>query len=542
MAEKKLSIDIGERIIRVCTAGNKHSLLPTKSFLFATPAGAVSDGQLNDPTAIAEALRAELSKRGVKQRSATFALSSGKVAVREISLPPVKETRLKELIENNASDYFPVDMSKYHITYTVLDRETKENDNGYRVLVLAAPLNILEGYFKLAEAAGLQVAAIDYSGNSQFRMLENRCGDEVTMCVNIGTNATNISFMKGKKHMLNRVLATGGEEYILTYMHSAGKTEEKYLEALHELTRGDIDAVRRVMSEGEIKESLSRLVSNIVRTAEYFNSNNWATPVERFVLFGSCGNLAGLSEALSEAVSLPVTRLDALPGFKELSGDALDTVSTYFNCAGSVIKPVELIPPQFVKGKSKKRAKSESLKSAVALLVLCILVSGAISAVSVMNYLTAKQDKADMERKIADFEYTEQKYLAYVDYQNGAADFVTLDAITNSPNDALVEFIEELEKEMPKQIRVLSAVCSTTGVDMNVVVDTKEQAAKVIVQLRGFESIDTVSVGAVAETTDDTGVTIVSFALSCLYKDTSPNPETVLQPTEAEPTEAEPTD
>jgi Tfp pilus assembly PilM family ATPase len=65
------------------------------------------------------------------------------------------------------------------------------------VLVLAAPLAILEGYFQLAEAAGLQISAIDYSGNSQYRALENKCGSEVTMCINVGCNNTNVSFMKG---------------------------------------------------------------------------------------------------------------------------------------------------------------------------------------------------------------------------------------------------------------------------------------------------------------------------------------------------------
>jgi type IV pilus assembly protein PilM len=252
---------------------------------------------------------------------------------------------------------------------------------------------------------------------------------------------------------------------------------------------------------------------------------------------GSCCRVSGLREALAEAVSLPTAFLDSLPGFAGLSTDDVNTISTYLCCVGSSIQPVDFLPSQFIKGKSRARSKSDSLKASVAILIICAVVAVGISAVSIIGYLSAKQDKTDLEKKIADLEYAESTYLAYLDYQNGVTDLETLSAITDSPGDDLVAFIGELEQNMPKQIRVLSAVCTTTGVDMNIVVDTKEQAAMVIVQLRGFESISSVTVGAVSETADDTGVPLVSFAVSCIYKDTSPVPDLTAQAAETTPAE-----
>ena len=214
MADKKLYIEIGDRLIKVCAGIGRRNLAPMLSFTFQTPAGTVTDGQLNDPAKIAEVLKAECSIRNIRAKNVTFTLSSGKVAAREVTLPPVKEKRLKALVESNAPDYFPVDMSKYHISYTILDFEPNGENAGYRVLVLAAPLSILEGYFKLAEAAGFQVDAIDYVGNSQYRALENRCGSEITMCINVDTGATNVSFMKERRLLLQRVLPIGADELI----------------------------------------------------------------------------------------------------------------------------------------------------------------------------------------------------------------------------------------------------------------------------------------------------------------------------------------
>lgn len=71
MAERKLSIEVGERLVKACVTGKKGRL-PAQSFTFLAPAGAVADGQINDPEALAQALCAELEQRGIKLRKAVF--------------------------------------------------------------------------------------------------------------------------------------------------------------------------------------------------------------------------------------------------------------------------------------------------------------------------------------------------------------------------------------------------------------------------------------------------------------------------------------
>ena len=52
-----------------------------------------------------------------------------------------------------------------------------KNDAGakqYRIMIMAAPSDILSGYHDLAKALGLELASIDYSGNSIFQALRHR--------------------------------------------------------------------------------------------------------------------------------------------------------------------------------------------------------------------------------------------------------------------------------------------------------------------------------------------------------------------------------
>lgn len=135
-----LNIEVGDRLIKVCVSarrGKNYQILD--SFMFQTPDNAVIDGMISDPAAVAAALTGQLKEHSAQDaKNALFTLSSAKVANREILLPPMKDNRIKSVVETNASDYFPVDMSSYRVAYSLLERVTGDNP-GCRVLVMAAP-------------------------------------------------------------------------------------------------------------------------------------------------------------------------------------------------------------------------------------------------------------------------------------------------------------------------------------------------------------------------------------------------------------------
>ena len=92
-----------------------------------------------------------------------------------------------------------------------------------------------------------------------------------------------------------------------------------------------------------------------------------------------------------------------------------------------------------------------------------------------------------------------------------------------TPNEGLLDFIEELEEKMPAEVNVLSASCFTDGVIMNITVTSKTAAAKTIQQLRSFESIGQITVGPITEGEDDTGISLVSFSVECVYTTALPD-------------------
>lgn len=510
MATKVLGIELGERLIKVCQTNMGPGVRKVHGcFMFRTPPEAVSDGEIINPEAVASALKENLQKHGIKNKKVVFTISSGRIAIREVVIPPVREGKIKAVVESNAADYFPVDMSKYQITYTLQERKTTGEDAGNKILVMAAPLAILDGYFDLASLMGFSVQAVDYGGNSQFRLFETMNNDSVTMYVDINGSYSITTVLKKNKLLMQRLFQSGVDDYMAEFIGWPNSDEDDYLGTLRELSASPAPA-------GEPNEALSRLVSNITRIADYYNSSNWDHPIERLVLTGIGAQVAGLKEAVAEATGLTVTVMSKLDKVSA-PGNLASVLPMCISCLGCSAAPVDFIPERYSKSKKKEKKKKSSISAGVTILLAGILGGAALSAFAITGYMSALDEKAAIERKVAELAYAETVYNNSLVYRKYQDDLTKLEDMIRSPNDELRQFIEELEKKMPSEINILSARCTKEGVSMNVTVTSKPAAAKTIQQLRSFESISDIVVGQITEAPDESGGILVSFSVDCKY-------------------------
>ncbi|MEA4966113.1 MAG: pilus assembly protein PilM [Oscillospiraceae bacterium] len=503
---KILNIEIGDRLTKVClTVPRGTSFLIKDSFLFQTPEGTVQDGVISAPDVVAAALSEQLKAHHAADcKRAIFVLTSGKVASREVMLPPVKDSRLQSVVEANKADYFPVDLSKYHITYSLLDRVTAGDEPGCRVLVIAAPLHLLDGYFKTAALAGLRVEAIDSSGNSQYHALRALKSEGITMYVSVDCNSSLVTFLQNGHLLMQRAFTFGGDERILSYMSETG--EEDYVAALKacETWKGEPD-------------SLSRLVSSMIRASDYFNSNRWEATVEHVVLMGPCGHLFGLRDMVASGTGLAIDYLSEVSGISSLANSA-ESAACYISCIGSSIAPLDLIPPQFKEERKKSSSqKPDSLLGGIVICGVCFLAAVALSASALLGYFNARSERDELQEKISDMSYAKDVYSEYALYQDAQNAVIALDDSVSSPNDDLLALVDELEQKMPSEVLMLSAVCSQDSVTMSIEVPSYDDVAAVLGQLRTFDSLGTLVMSTVTENEDETGGTFLSFAVTCNY-------------------------
>lgn len=161
-------------------------------FLYTGTPG--SCGGWTDPCTktLGENLKAELSQRKIRTKKVYFATGSTRIASREVRIPFVKANRIQSIIEANATDYFPIDVSKYVLSYSVIDVESQKSEDGkeetkqYHLMVYAAPKAISAAYSEFAENAGLTMTGITCTGDSIYHSVKDEYAKGTHILVNVG--------------------------------------------------------------------------------------------------------------------------------------------------------------------------------------------------------------------------------------------------------------------------------------------------------------------------------------------------------------------
>lgn len=229
MAAKVLNIEVGKRLVKICVSEKKgKGYAVSESFTFPTPDGTVLDGQVVSEVTLGDKLMGELANHDIKSNEVFFSVASSKIATREVTMPSVKDDQIKSIVQTNASDYLPIDTSKYALDAILLERTEEE----CRVLVIAVPNVIVESYIALADYTGLTISALDFAGNSQFQVLRTIDGEGVNMYVNVDTDSSSVTFVEDGQLLLQRYMPIGGDEMICRYMGLKSMEDSEYISAL----------------------------------------------------------------------------------------------------------------------------------------------------------------------------------------------------------------------------------------------------------------------------------------------------------------------
>lgn len=548
-----INLQAGDRISLVCRATKKgNGVSINEHFFFPTPIGTVSDGMISEPDAYAKALTQELANHGMKNvTEVNVCLASGKTATREVVLPKLKDKQLASLIKSNADEYFPVDMSQYKLSYTVIGDEeevvasksdgtedkdgkaaaktTTRSTGKQRVLIKAAPKEVLNSYVSLSQKALFHLRTIDSAQNALYQALKNVKLQGTVMYVDIGSVRMDCTFLKDGKFVMQRSFTYGGDEMIVPYIERQGMTEENYFEAFLELTNPEKNSIEKDLAE----DLLSRCVSSITRAADYLRTTK-NMQVDGIVLLGTCAHLPFLREAIQEQSGIDVAFIENIKETAPLVNGSAD-LARYLSCASCIIDSINLTPDAYLANKAKKGftfggGTSDSFMVPIIIAVVLVAVGVVLGLMSVLGYLSKKQELANIQTEMEQLKLAKDAYDAYISYQQ---DSDSLDVIKNDAegnNKKLRDFFEELEAKMPSDLLVMNAQCNSATVTMTCTCDTLDDVANVISDFRKFESITitNVSVPSVSLSESESGKKTENFTVTAtLAPDGSAaNPET----------------
>lgn len=581
-AQRVLSIEIGYSLTQVCEMDyqSKHPQV-YGVFSMKTPDGTLDDGFIKPTEEFVNDLKSYIAANGMTAKKVIFAVSSTKIASREAQIPFVKEKMVRDMLMTNITDYFPVDPSQYQFAYNIMDTVSDEaNNKQYRVMVLAAPADMLSGYHTLANALGLELASIDYSGNSIFQALRHRFATGVNLTVKIDERSSLLTVTNNGVITMQRPGIYGADQVVdilmetdvygepLTY-EAAVKTlrrnnlvmrpeEESLLaekeEDVRKLEQAQQEAMALANTTGDTSKvasatvaakqaganlkmlrlrrdvtiSYQQLISSIVRVIDYYNSKNRDAAIDNIIITGIAADFWGFAGLLSQELGRNVEVLKDLAGTNINQGLHLQGVSLgdYISVIGAGLGSVGFAPAV---EKAEKKKGGGSAKDSLSnignndKLPFIVLGVGAglaviITAIALVPYFMTKNENENLQERKAQLAPVQDTYNEYVAMQADYDYIVALNDVTINSNNDLPQIISDMEEKFSSDTYVTTMTITEESIMMDVKVLSKQSLAKTLQEFRDLPYFSSVQVYGFTEAFEEEyGAIVTTYTIECIY-------------------------
>ena len=519
------------RVGEVEISGRKGRML--QCFCVPVPQGSVEDGQIRDTKGLGELLRQQLNERGIRTKKAWFVTGSTRIASREVQIPLVKKSRIQSIIEANATDYFPIDVTKYVMSYIILgitgekgkkgeeaeQKKAADQERQYRLMVYASPKAISTAYYEFAQSAGLTLSGITFTGNTVYQTVQEEYTSGAHILIKVELENTGISIIRDGKLSFQRNINYGIEsavETIRSFPQFGDRLEVQ--DALQLLSEkkwiypsldGEIGEEPDTV-KSEVTESLRYLVGNISRIMDYYISRNGDVNFENIVLCGLGGQVQGLTELLTQELGQKVELLTKIVRYSVPETNKNEGLFLYL----AVMDPVKSGLNLMEKTGRKQKEVKETLSGAWVVFGVGALAAVALAAAGVGARIYQTHEQERLNQRIAEEQSIEDVYAAYNNAKSQYDNFQSMYAYTNTPNEGLEAFIQEMEEKMPSSITVETFSSTGSQVSFSMRVASKSEAANTLIQLRTFDSLSSVTTTGIDEGEDGT----VTMSVTCTYR------------------------
>lgn len=524
MGKKVLSIEIGLHNVKVCEleAGKKNPHV-LNCITFDTPENIVEDGFILDKDLMAQTLKTQLANAKMATKDAIFTIASTKLANREVVIPGVPENKIQSIIDASASEYFPLDVSEYTISYTILEKMNTKDEKKLKLLLLAAPNNLIKNIYSFAEIAGLHVNAIDYIGNSTYQVMKGKIETGVNVSVQINDQTTIVNVIDNNKLALQRTISYGAMNIVSAVLDNTvfGKTTTK--EAMQLLMQENVinahldmggdassgvsmgaDAYDRIMREfrgrEEVTNTIQYIMNNVNRVLDYYISRNSEKRINTIYLMGIGSKFKGIETLMVNETGYDVKKVDNIFGITFAKGLITTSQADYLSVIGASIAPVGFLPEE---ARNQNTNKGEA-KGFMLLFGVSCVIGAALIIISVANLQMAKMQGDNLQKEIDNKKYIENVYASHQAAKESYEYARYMYNQTSNRNFQLNEFLEMAAQVMPTNMQVLSITSDSSTISMNIEAKSnKYSITELLLQLKKIPSVANATVANITEETED---------------------------------------
>lgn len=553
MAKHVLSIEIGTQVTKIVEIDyKKKNPHVYRAVSFATPEGVIEDGVIRDKDVLAVAFRNELAEAGMKEKSVVFSIASSKIATREVTLPNVKENKIGALVQATAQEYFPIDLNDYTLAYSLLETIKEGKEKSYKVLLLAAPDDLVDNYYNFAKEMDFNIEALDYFGNGSMQVLKKEIVLDYCACIQISGNTTMINFMNEGQQLMQRTIPQGifnvaeamvlSDECMIEDMDTACEALCRDKLVCRSLDYRGLDDDESIVSARMTEEqwrqqeaskssrkvvtdAIGEILLSVLRVIDFFKSKHQGVELTSIYITGMGCKVAGIEELFENELNIPTQRMEHLVNvsFPRHFSEGLYNQTEYIAVVGAAIAPVGF--------KSKNVATSgagaDALRNAQLVFGLAVICAIAMSAFAFLQYNTEKQKNDDLNARKQSLSYINSVFEENEGIKNVYSQVSSLYNATETQNENLNSLIKQLEANLPRTMTVSFLQSKDDGINMTITSETDISIARMLMNLESMEMVDkdgqkipvltNISIPSVTAADGDDGSTVYNFSVSAQY-------------------------
>lgn len=271
-------------------AASKGQMIQKKEPASKERAPATDDPRVETYAAMLKAL---VKQAKTTTNTATASLPVSQVFHTMLTLPTVDKKELDGIVRGEIRKFLRRPVDEMQVMHQVVPHEDKKH---MRVLVTAAPKNIIAFFTAIFQRAGVELRALETEAFALERSLVGR--DPATvMVVDMGSERTNFFIIDKSLPLVHRSIQIGGNRITELLMQTLGMEREAVEQIKKDFSRVDADRIQT--------QVLDRLFDPVVKEIQYsfdvfLRQNGEGRRPEKIILTGGSSVIPYIAKRLSD--------------------------------------------------------------------------------------------------------------------------------------------------------------------------------------------------------------------------------------------------
>jgi len=314
------AIDFGSRSIKVAKVHKISDGYELENYgVTLSPEGAIANGEIFNPIAVADALAELIKECGIRDNKAIIAITGQKVIVREIIFPLMEDKELLSGVMWEAPKYVPYDLDESIIDVEKVEEFVEKDGNKMmKVLLVATPKSTIQPYMDVLKKARIIPKIVDVVSSANIRAFENQFYDKkeeekedsiIDIILSIGASNTILTLVEKSHLKFTRDILVGGNDITRALAKSLNisfNEAEKLKRETKIVLGGEAEEENKNESEKIIVKILNQVTKEVRKSLSYYKTQSQKVNYNKMILSGGCANIDNIKDLLSEQFEIPV--------------------------------------------------------------------------------------------------------------------------------------------------------------------------------------------------------------------------------------------